>query len=197
VFRKCRKHGVKKVIFGPSTMLPRWRDVKDLFAMVRWFFRGGKTPTFDRWTYWEKFDYWAEIFGTSVIGFTGLMLWFPGLFSLVMPGWMFNIASLIHGYEALLAVGFIFTIHFFNANLRPDKFPVDTVMFTGHMPLEEYQHERGDEYKRMLESGELETMKVTPAPAWKRRFAIGMGMLAMLIGITMVALIVLAGFGVL
>ena len=48
-----------------------------------------------------------------------------------MPGWVFTVALLVHGEEALLAVGFIFTIHFFNGHFRPEKFPIDTVIFTG------------------------------------------------------------------
>ena len=66
-----------------------------------------------------------------IIGGSGLMLWFPTFFSLFLPGWVLNIATLVHGEEALLAVGFIFTIHFFNGHLRPEKFPMDTVIFTG------------------------------------------------------------------
>ncbi len=193
VWQRIREAGWKNVLIGPNSLMFRWRDVTDAIAMVKWFFRGGKQPTFDRWTYWEKFDYGAEIFGTFVIGGTGLMLWFPDLFAMIMPGWMFNIAMIVHGYEALLAVGFIFTIHFFNANLRPEKFPVDTVIFTGYMPEHEFVHERGDEFKRMLEAGQVELLKVPTVPAWKIRVAIVCGMLAMAIGITMVVLIVLAG----
>ena len=47
-----------------------------------------------------------------------------------MPGWMLNVATTIHSDEALLAVGFIFSIHFFNTHFRPEKFPIDTVIFT-------------------------------------------------------------------
>ncbi len=42
-------------------MLPRWKDITDCLGMLRWFIRGGEKPTFDRFTYWEKFDYWAEV----------------------------------------------------------------------------------------------------------------------------------------
>jgi cytochrome b subunit of formate dehydrogenase len=197
VVNRIRKHSLKKVVFGPNSLLPRWRDVTDFAHMLRWFFTGGRKPTFDKWTYWEKFDYWAEIFGTSIIGFTGLMLWFPNTFSHLMPGWMFNVASIVHGYEALLAVGFIFTIHFFNANLRPEKFPVDTVMFTGYMSEHEFKEERGAEYERVVAAGELEKLKVAPMAAWKRRAAIAAGIFAMVLGITMVALIVMAGLSLL
>ncbi len=69
----------------------------------------------------------------GIIGASGLLLWFPEFFGRVMPGWVFNVAMLIHGEEALLAVGFIFTMHFFNGHLRPEKFPMDTVIFTGRV----------------------------------------------------------------
>jgi hypothetical protein len=104
---------------------------------------------------------------------------------------------IVHGYEALLAVGFIFTIHFFNAHLRWEKFPVDDVMFTGQLPEEEFAHERPEEFARLTKQGRLEALRVPAAPRWQRRVAVGVGILAMLIGTTMVALIVLAGLNVL
>ncbi len=200
VINRCRKHGPGNVIFGPNSMLPHWRDVKDLLAMFGWFF-GGKRPTFDHWTYWEKFDYWAEIFGTFIIGGTGALLWLaadaPHLLPAWLPGWVFNLATIIHGYEALLAVAFIFTIHFFNAHLRMEKFPVDDVMFTGQLPEAEFAHERGSEYERAKQTGEIEKLRTTPAPPWQRTVAVLTGVAAMAIGTGIIVLIVLAGLGVL
>jgi hypothetical protein len=100
---------------------------------------------------------------------------------------------IVHGYEALLAVGFIFTIHFFNAHLRMDKFPVDDVIFTGRLSEDELRHERPEEYARLVASGRLEALQVSPAPAWQRRLAIVVGVVAMAVGFTLVALIILAG----
>ena len=191
--RRLREMGLKKMLFGPTTMLPRWKDVTDCFSMFRWFFRGGKKPKFDRWTYWEKFDYVAEVGGSMIIGVTGLLLWFPQFFATFLPGWMFNVATVVHGYEALLAIGFIFTIHFFNAHLRLEKFPVDDVMFTGRLPEEEFKEERGVEYERLVASGELEKLRVAPAPRWYRVAAVTAGILAMAVGTTLVVLIILAG----
>ena len=193
VARRIKKFGFFKLLFGPSTMLPRKKDFTDCAGMWRWFFVGGTKPKFDRWTYWEKFDYVAEVGGSFIIGLTGLMLWFPNFFASLMPGWMFNVASLVHGYEAMLAIGFIFTIHFFNAHLRMEKFPVDDVMFTGRLSEEEFKHERGAEYERLAASGELEKLRVAPAPKWYRPLAITAGLGAMAIGTTLVVLIVLAG----
>jgi len=197
VYKRFRKQPAKMLLTGPYTLLPRWKDVTDCLGMFRWFLTGRGKPAFDRWTYWEKFDYWAEIVGTFIIGGTGLMLWFPGLVSKVIPGWTFNVATIVHGYEALLAAGFIFTIHFFNANLRPEKFPVDDVIFTGVVPEDELRHERPAEYHRLKKSGELESMRVPAPPKWARTVSVVVGVSAMGIGLSMVVLIVLAGLGLL
>ena len=68
---------------------------------------------------------------------------------------MFNVASIFHGEEAVLAAAFLFTVHFFNNHLRPDNFPLDIQMFTGSVPLEEFKHEHAVEYRRLVDSGEL------------------------------------------
>ena len=188
-----RHRPFKDWFVGPSTMLPRWKDVQDAIGMFRWFFMGGKQPALDRWTYWEKFDYIAEVGGSLIIGGSGLLLWFPRFFATFLPGWVFNVAMIIHGYEAMLAVGFIFTIHFFNAHLRPDKFPVDDVIFTGQVPEAMLKHERPTEYARLVETGELESLRVACPPRWARPLSVAIGILAMVIGMTMVTLIILAG----
>ena len=89
--------------------------------------------------------------GVAVIGATGLILWFPTFFTRLMPGWVVNVATTIHSDEALLAVCFIFSVHFFNTHFRPEKFPIDTVIFTGGMPLEEFKKDRPREYQEMVE----------------------------------------------
>lgn len=179
--------------FGPRGIVPCWKDVQDCLGMFRWFFGRGARPRFDHWTYWEKFDYWAQILGTLVLVASGLLLWIPEFFSAFLPGWIYNVASIVHGYEAMLAVGFIFTIHFFNAHLRVEKFPADDVIFTGRVSEHELAHDRGTEHERLTRTGEIETIRVAPAPPWQRLLAIVVGVIAMAIGIAMVALIVLAG----
>ncbi len=80
----------------------------------------------------------------------------PNVTATFLPGWAFNVATIFHGEEALLAALFLFTVHFFNNHFRPDKFPLDVVMFTGSMPLEEFRHEHTVEYNRLVAAGELE-----------------------------------------
>jgi len=127
--------------FGPNSLVPRWQDLWDMIAMFKWFFALGPRPVFDRWTYWEKFDYWAPFWGVTIIGVSGVMLWFPAATGSFLPGWVFNVATIFHGEEALLAALFLFTVHFFNNHFRPDKFPLDVVMFTGTVPLQEFKHD--------------------------------------------------------
>jgi cytochrome b subunit of formate dehydrogenase len=182
--------------FGPTSFVPRWKDLADATAMFKWFFGKGPRPVFDRWTYWEKFDYWAVFWGMAIIGGSGFMLWFPGAVSNVLPGWVFNVAALIHGEEAFLAAVFLFTVHFFNNHFRPDKYPPpDIVMFTGSVPLEEFKREHTLEYERMLKSGELGKYLVD-APS--RPMTVGsriLGLTLIAIGLILLALVITGFIG--
>lgn len=166
LFRRKKKEfgSWKRLLGGPDTMLPTKKDLRDLRDSLKWFLGLGPRPAYGRWTYWEKFDYFAVFWGMLVIGSTGLMLWFPELFTRVFPGWAINVATIIHSDEALLAVGFIFTVHFFNTHLRPEKFPMDIVVFTGRMTIEELQHDKPEEYEALVKSGTLDQYLVEPYP---------------------------------
>ncbi|MCK5821932.1 MAG: hypothetical protein KAH17_08595 [Bacteroidales bacterium] len=159
-FRAKRKIPFKRFVFGPNSLMFNIQDIKDFFATIKWFIGKGPKPCYGRWTYWEKFDYMAVFWGVAVIGISGLMLWFPEYFTKIFPGWLINIAQIIHSDEALLAVGFIFTIHFFNTHLRPEAFPMDTVIFTGLVPFDEFRKDRPREYKYLKESGRLKKVLV-------------------------------------
>jgi cytochrome b subunit of formate dehydrogenase len=177
------------MFWGPQSMVPRWRDIIDMKNMFRWFFYLGPRPRLDRWTYWEKFDYFAVFWGVPIIGLSGLMLWMPQLTTRILPGWMLNIAAIVHGEEALLAIGFIFTFHFFHTHLRPENFPMDVVMFTGRLPLERFRHERPDEYERLKREGKLDQI-VTVAPTPRQlRFARWFGFTTLAVGVILIVAI--------
>jgi cytochrome b subunit of formate dehydrogenase len=179
-------------LFHPSSLVPNWNDLRDARDTLRWFLGMGPRPAYGRWTYWEKFDYFAVFWGIIVIGLTGLVLWFPEAFTLVLPGWAINVATIIHSDEALLAVGFIFTVHFFNTHFRPDRFPMDMVIFTGRVPLEEFKVERPREYEELVASGELEQHLVDPLPHYVVRGFRIFGTIALVLGLTLVGLIIWA-----
>jgi len=170
--------------------VPQLQDGIDIWNNFKWFLGMGPRPQFDRWTYWEKFDYWAVFWGMFIIGGSGLLLWFPVFFSNFMPGWMFNIASLVHGEEALLAVGFIFTFHFFNGHLRPDKFPMDVVIFTGRISEHEMKHERAVQFERFAREGRLAGDEAPPPTNEARWFGWVVGGTALALGLLAIALIV-------
>ena len=182
------------ILWGPDSMVPQPQDGIDLYNHFKWFLGLGPRPQFDRWTYWEKFDYWAVFWGMAIIGGSGLLLWFPVFFAQLLPGWMFNIATLVHGEEALLAVGFIFTIHFFNGHLRPEKFPMDTVIFTGRISEHELKHERAVEYERLIREGRLAAEEAPPPTLESRAFGWFVGGTALLLGIVAIVLIVYSVF---
>jgi len=174
-------------VFGPDSLVPNLQDGKDMIAMFKWFFGKGPRPVFEHWTYWEKFDYWAPFWGVTIIGVSGLMMWLPNITGAWLPGWVFNVAAIFHGEEAFLAVVFLFTVHFFNNHFRPDKFPLEVVMFTGTMSLEHYRREHAVEYERLLKSGELQKY-VVDAPAAPMTLASKvLGFTLIAVGLTLLA----------
>ena len=115
---------------------------------------------------------------------------FPIFFTSFLPGWVSNIAMIVHSDEALLAAGFIFTFHFFNTHFRLEKLPMDTVIFTGRISKEEMLHERKRWYDRLIKEGHLEKHRVKDD--WEdwltiakhfgvAFFGIGLALLAMII----------------
>jgi cytochrome b subunit of formate dehydrogenase len=178
------------IAFGPDSMLPSMQDVRDFIAHQKWFFGKGEKPQFDRWTYWEKFDYLAVFWGVAIIGLSGMVMWFPVWFSTFLPGWVINVALIVHSDEALLAAGFIFTFHFFNTHFRLEKLPMDTVIFSGRISKAEMLHERRRWYDRLVAEGRLDEHRVRDEwERWKRIaksfgygfFGLGLILLAMIV----------------
>ena len=183
------------IFWGPTSMVANLKDVKDVFAHMRWFLGLGPKPKFERYAYWEKFDYWAVFWGMVVIGFSGYAMWFAPFFARFLPGWALNAVLVIHSEEGLLAILFIFSIHFVNTHLRPDSFPMDLVIFTGVESEEEFKHKRPLEYERAIREGKLEKRLVAEAPGiWQINFSKVVGYTAIAIGLTLLILTLTAYF---
>jgi cytochrome b subunit of formate dehydrogenase len=188
-------HGEKGMFWGPTSMVANWKDVQDIIAHLRWFVGLGPKPKFDRYAYWEKFDYWAVFWGMIVIGFSGYAMWFAPFFAKFLPGWALNAVLVVHGEEALLAILFIFSIHFVNTHLRPGSFPMDMVIFTGKETAEEFEKKRTLEYQRLAAEGKLESRVGDKPVYWWVNFAKVVGTIAILIGLVLLVLTLIAYFG--
>jgi len=182
----------KELLLGSNSMMFNKKDWQDITGSLKWFIGIGPRPEYGRWTYWEKFDYFAVFWGMCVIGSTGLILWFPEFFTNFFPGWFLNVATIIHSDEALLATGFIFTVHFFNTHLRPEKFPMDIVIFSGRVSLEEFKLDRPAEYKEMVANGDLDKHLVEEYPPIVIRGMKIFGWTALITGFSIVIWIIYA-----
>jgi cytochrome b subunit of formate dehydrogenase len=189
VYRLIKGPNRMRMLWGPDSLVPQPKDVRDFAAMIKWFLGMGPRPQFDRFSYMEKFDYLGVFWGVAIIGSSGLLLWFPEFFARFLPGWVFNVATIIHGDEALLATSFIFTIHFFNVHLRPEKFPIDTVIFTGRATADYMREEHPLEYERALREGTLDARIAPPASRAAYLWSVVLGFASLGVGIALILLI--------
>jgi predicted CXXCH cytochrome family protein len=191
---KTQKLGWRQMLTGPNTLVVRKKDWYDLVAHIKWFFGKGPSPEFDRWTYWEKFDYYAVFWGVFVIGLSGLMRWQEEFFGNLLGGAVISLADTIHREEALLATAFIFIVHFFNTHLRASKFPMDVSIYTGRISEHEFEEERPAEYNRLATEGNLEKRQIRPLGLMASILAYAWGTTALLIGFFLLFLIILGHF---
>jgi cytochrome b subunit of formate dehydrogenase len=155
-------------ILGPDSLVPNLQDLRNLKQRILWSLGLAPAPVFDRWTYYEKFDYWAVYWGLPLLAVTGLMAMYPLQTSAVLPGWSLNIALLLHRAEAILAVTYIFIVHFFVGHLRPASFPMNEAMFSGSMPVEEVMEEKSVWIERLRQEERLSRETAAPPARWYR-----------------------------
>jgi formate dehydrogenase gamma subunit len=133
-------------------MLVRGKDFKDVIGNVGYYLGASKVkPKIARFGYAEKAEYWAVVWGTLIMGLTGLMIWFKlGLFAF-LPRWTIDIALAIHFYEAVLATLAIIVWHFYHVIFDPDVYPVNFAFVDGRMSEDLYRHEHELDYEQMQE----------------------------------------------
>jgi cytochrome b subunit of formate dehydrogenase len=123
-------------------MLPDWKDVTDARDAFRFYLGySDKRPMFGRFTYAEKMEYWALVWGMFVMATTGLMAWFKVGVGGRVPGWWVDVAITIHWYEAVLATLAIIVWHLYGVIFDPDAYPMNWAWFDGRMSIEHYEHE--------------------------------------------------------
>jgi len=132
-------------------LLPRLRDVKDVICNVGYFLglsrRGAR---FGRYSYVEKFDYWAVYWGMVIMIGSGLMLWFQEVTLALLPKFFLDAAAEAHSDEALLATLAIIIWHFYNVHFNPSNFPISMTWWTGCIRVEKMVKHHPREYEQML-----------------------------------------------
>jgi cytochrome b subunit of formate dehydrogenase len=133
----------------PFKMVPSIQDGRNIIHEISYFLGIKKDrPRLDRFSWKEKFDYWAIFWGMPVIGTSGFILMYPVFTSQYLPDWGLTVAYIAHSDEAMLAVLWIAIVHMVFAHLAPHVFPMDKVMFTGKLAEDRYEEERPVEYER-------------------------------------------------
>lgn len=138
-------------------MFPTITDIRQAVQFVFYYLKLSKDkPEFDKYDYTEKAEYWALIWGTAVMGATGLLLWFPTIVGDWSPTWLIKVAELIHFYEAILASLAILVWHWFFVIFRPSEYPMSFVWMDGKMTLEHYKHHHRGHFKYVV----LEVLRI-------------------------------------
>jgi cytochrome b subunit of formate dehydrogenase len=139
-----------------NAMLPRAQDIKDAVGQLA-HLAGirAEGPRFGRYDFRHKLEYWSVVWGTLVMGVTGLVLLFPVFATSYLPGVAVTASKVAHSYEALLAVLAIVLWHFYHAHLAAGSFPMDRSIFTGRISAEKMRDHHPLEYEHLMrERGE-------------------------------------------
>ena len=121
---------------------PRWKDVLDVIGNLRYLLspRAPK-PAFARFGYAEKAEYWAVVWGTVLMGVTGMVIWFKMIATEWVPRWVIDVAITVHFYEAILAVAAIIVWHFYHVMFDPDVYPMNLAWWDGRVSEHWYREE--------------------------------------------------------
>ncbi|MGD2109436.1 MAG: hypothetical protein PVI86_08595, partial [Phycisphaerae bacterium] len=125
-------------------MLASPRDLVHIKENALFFLGASRDrPQFGRFSYMEKCEYWALIWGSVIMTVTGVLLWFDNYFvdRWSLPKGVLDIALVIHYYEAWLATLAILVWHGYSTIFGPHVYPMNPAWLTGKMPKEMYTHE--------------------------------------------------------
>ena len=146
---------IKFVLKQP--LMPNLRDLKEIIALVKYYlFLADHRPSGDKWTWKDKFDYWAPFWGIPVLGITGLMMWGQEQTTQFLPGEILNYALIAHSDEALLAALFLLIWHMYNVHFSTTVFPMGSAFFSGYLTEEIMVEEHYDYYVRLMKEAGLE-----------------------------------------
>jgi cytochrome b subunit of formate dehydrogenase len=131
-------------------LLPVRRDVADAIGMLKYNLSlSSERPKLDRFSYIEKAEYWALIWGTAVMAGTGAILWFDNTFLGILTKLWWDVARTVHYYEAWLATLAIVVWHFYFVMFNPDIYPINLAFWKGTLTEEEMEEEHPAELERL------------------------------------------------
>lgn len=138
-------------------LLPRLQDAKDAIGVVKYNLGlSSEKPKLDRFSYVEKAEYWALIWGTIVMTVTGFIMWFDNTFMNLLSKLGWDIARTVHYYEAWLAFLSIVVWHFYFVLFNPDVYPMSLAWIKGTITEEEMAEEHPLELERIKEQNSAE-----------------------------------------
>ncbi len=126
-------------------MMPKIRDFFDFLQKILYNLGlSKKPPRFKRFSYIEKAEYWALIWGNVVMIVTGLLLWFDNFIVSIFPKGVLDVSLVVHYYEAILASLAILIWHMYATVFSPEVYPMNPSWLTGKMPRDMFEHEHPD-----------------------------------------------------
>ncbi len=135
-------------------------DFGAFFSLLGYYLgRRADLPAFGRFTPMQKLQYWGAGIGSLMMVFTGLVLWFHTAAMMVVPKWVFDVTTIVHGYEGLILFALLFGWHVYIVHLSPGNFPMQRTFLTGRIDVERLRTEHALEYEELLReqgSGEEE-----------------------------------------
>lgn len=138
-------------------LFPRLSDMLNLIKMIKYFIGlSDEKPKFGRFSYIEKFDYWAVYWGMVIMIGSGSILWFNEISMRYLPKYFVDIAREAHSDEGLLATLAITIWHFYNVHLNPTVFPMSWTWWTGKISREEMVEHHPLEYERIMRDRDRE-----------------------------------------
>ena len=136
-------------------LLPNFQDMRDVIQMFLYLVGlSRERPKYGRYNYAEKAEYWALVWGTFVMGVSGLILWFENAAMKSFPKIVMDIATVVHYYEAILATLAIIVWHFYFVFFDPETFPMKTTCLTGKISEAEMIHEHPLEYEALMKKSQ-------------------------------------------
>ena len=163
--KKKKELRVSTVVIALVThpIMPSLKDVRDIIDLLKYYlFLTNKRPEGAKFTWKEKFDYWAPFWGIVIMVSTGVVLWQKELVTTILPGEVINFALIAHSDEALLAALFLFIWHFYNVHFSTSVFPMGTVFLTGYLPEHLMVEEHYEYYQKVMKAAGLEAEILPP-----------------------------------